>query len=313
MAEEISNYRITVKVERAVDGDTVRVFIDGQSESVRIQALDTEESRAGGDKPQTPWGKEAAKHAAELFAPGREIILDFDTPGTDPAPDTSLSRFRDNYGRLLALLFIDDGTDFQEHMISLGYSPYFPKYGNVRTDVLHRRYLAAERAAQAQRLGVWNQLEVNGAVLRDYPPLTAWWALRAAVIDDYRRARAQGTEILNPRIDFETIRQWAEEGRQATVFTEFQAYRRLSSSKAVIQIGSQAQPFSIFIPDIETAEAQALIELLETRYIAGGTEGGRTVTEPRRGYGYVRGQLKLYRGNPEIVVDGPEDVSDYPL
>jgi micrococcal nuclease len=311
MAEDTGNYRLTVKVERPVDGDTVRVFVNGQSESVRIQALDTEESRAGGDKPRTPWGKKAAEHAAELFTAGREIILDFDTPKTDEPPDTSLSRFRDNYGRLLALVFIDT-MDFQEHMISLGYSPYFPKYGNVRTDTLHRRYLQAERTAQAQRLGVWNQAEVNGSVQRDYPPLTAWWALRAAVIDDYRRARAQGTEIMNPRIDFETIKQWADEGRQATVFTEFQTYQRLSSRKAVIHIGSQAQPFSIFIPDIETAQAQDLIELLQTRYIAGGTEGGRTVTEPRRGYGYVRGQLKLFNGRPEIVVDGPEDVSDHP-
>lgn len=87
----------------------------------------------------------------------------------------------------------------------------------------------------------------------------------------------------------------------------------MSSRKAIIRIGSQAQPFSIFIPDIETAQGQALIALLKTRYIAGGTEGGRTVTEPRRGYGYVRGQLKLFNGQPEIVVDGPEDIADYPL
>jgi micrococcal nuclease len=312
MAENIGNHQLTAKVERPVDGDTVRVTVNGLSESVRIQALDTEESKAGGDKPVTPWGKKTAEHAATLFTPGREIILDFDTPKTDAPPDTALSRFRDNYGRLLALIFIDD-LDFQEHMISLGYSPYFPKYGNVHTEALHRRYLAAERKAQAQGLGVWNQVEVNGSVMRDYPALAAWWALRAAIIDDYRRARAEGTEILNPRIDFETITQWAEEGRQATVFTEFRTYRRLSSRKAVIDIGSQTQPFSIFIPDIETAKAQELIELLQTRYIAGGTEGGRTVTEPRRGYGYVRGHLKLFNERPEIVVDGPEDVFDHPL
>lgn len=196
MAEETNNHRLTVKVERPVDGDTVRIIVNGQSESLHIQALDTEESWAGSDKPSTPWGKKATEHAAELFTPGREIILDFDTPKTDGPLDISLSRFRDNFGRLLALVLIGD-MDFQEHMISLGYSPYFPKYGNVRTETFHRRYMAAERTAQAQHLGVWNQLEVNGSVQRDYPPLTAWWALRAAVIDDYRRARVQhGTEIL---------------------------------------------------------------------------------------------------------------------
>jgi micrococcal nuclease len=43
-------------VDRPVDGDTVRVLINGRSEALRILALDTEESRPGGDKPMTPWG-----------------------------------------------------------------------------------------------------------------------------------------------------------------------------------------------------------------------------------------------------------------
>ena len=67
------------------------------------------------------------------------------------------------------------------------------------------------------------------------------------------------------------------------------------------------------IPDIETKKGQRLVELLTARYIAGGTEGGRTVTEPCRGYGYVRGKLQMFRQQPEIVADGPEDLSDLPF
>src|SRR5690606_40250690 len=89
-------------------------------------------------------------------------IRDFHVTGVQTcALPISLSRFRDNYGRLLALIFIDD-LDYQEHLISLGYSPYFPKYGNVRTEALHRRYLAAERKAQAQGLG-----EIGRAACRE--------------------------------------------------------------------------------------------------------------------------------------------------
>jgi endonuclease YncB( thermonuclease family) len=116
----MENTRLEVRVERPVDGDTVRVKIGDRSEAVRIQALDTEESRAGGDKPITPWGKKAAEHAATLFAPGKKITLDFDTP-QDGEVRIDLSRFRDNFGRLLALAFVD-GQDFEEHMIEAGYS-----------------------------------------------------------------------------------------------------------------------------------------------------------------------------------------------
>jgi hypothetical protein len=37
------------------------------------------------------------------------------------------------------------------------------------------------------------------------------------------------------------------------------------------------------------------------------------VTRPRRSYGYVKGQLKLFNGRPEIIADGPEDFSDVPV
>ena len=111
----MANKTMEVVVERPVDGDTVRVLIDGKSESIRILGLDTEESKAGGDKPLTPWGKKAAEHAAELLSPGKTLTLDFDAP-EDGELDVNFSRFRDNFGRLLALVVVD-GMDFQEHMI----------------------------------------------------------------------------------------------------------------------------------------------------------------------------------------------------
>lgn len=308
----MENARLQVQVERPVDGDTVRVKIGDKSESVRIQALDTEESRAGGDKPLTPWGKKASEHAATLLTVGKTITLDFDEPESASAVQLDLARFRDNFGRLLALVFID-GKDFQQLMIEGGYSPYFCKYGNVRTKEYHRRYLAAERLAQSRRAGLWDQVAVNGSEQRNYAALGTWWALRAEVIDDYRRARAAGAQALNTRVDFEAVMKLAERGESVTLFTEFGQFRRLGSRKAMIDIGSVAQPFSIFIPDIEVPKGQALLSLLSLRYLSEGTEAGRTVTRPRRSYGYVKGRLQVFNGRPEIVADGPEDVSDVPF
>ena len=52
----IQGTTVEATVSRVVDGDTIRVFLPRQSddESLRILALDTEESRASGSKPVTP-------------------------------------------------------------------------------------------------------------------------------------------------------------------------------------------------------------------------------------------------------------------
>jgi micrococcal nuclease len=298
---------LAVAVEKAVDGDTVRVIINGQSESIRILALDTEESKAGGDKPVTPWGKEAAKHAASVFQPGKMITLEFE--GSDPL-EVCLKNYRDDFGRLLAFVHVD-AMDYQEHMILEGFSPYFTKYGNARFDLYHHRYVAAECAAQAARRGLWDQVTVNGSEQRNYALLGAWWSLRAAVIEDYRRARRAGMNILNSRLDFAAISAKARQGESAVIFTELREYVRLGSRKAVVEIGSKAQPFKIFIPDVESAGGEGLLNLLSERYIASGSDG-RTVTRPRRSYAYVSGPLKLFRDEPEIVLTDPSGVADSP-
>jgi micrococcal nuclease len=67
----IKGTHLDAKFSRMVDGDTIRVFLPGAAldESLRMLALDTEESNAGGSKPVTPWGKEA-KNRAEAYFPG---------------------------------------------------------------------------------------------------------------------------------------------------------------------------------------------------------------------------------------------------
>jgi len=50
------------------------------------------------------------------------------------------------------------GVDFQEVMIREGYSPYFMKYGNAELEDFHKKYQLAEREAQTETLGVWDQI-----------------------------------------------------------------------------------------------------------------------------------------------------------
>ena len=293
---------ITAKVSRVVDGDTIRVFLPNsdKDESIRILALDTEESNAGGSKPVTPWGKEAKLRAEAFFSPDDEVELAF--PGSEEY-EVCLKKYRGNYGRLLVFV-MKNGVDFQEVMIREGYSPYFMKYGNAELEDLHRKYQLAEREAQTETLGVWDQIEVNGSEIRNYAALGTWWKLRAEVIDRYRVAKQSSDNLFNTRLDYDTLVSLAEEEKEATVFTELRSIKRVGARSALILIGSEEQPFSLFLPDVESDEGQGIVKLLETRYISG------DATHPRRSYAYVNGTLSLYNDRPQIVVRDTDQITD---
>ena len=296
---------LTAHVTRVVDGDTIRVaheaLADGiDDEALRILSLDTEETNPSGGKPVTPWGHEAKRAAEAFFDAGDPVSLEF--PGDEPLEEC-LVRYRGNYGRLL--VHVDkDGVDFQEHMIGEGFSPYFMKYGHA-PDGRRARYETAERLAQAAHVGIWNQLGVNGSEVRNYAALSTWWRLRGEIVDDYRR-RFRGRDVPNSRLDYASLIERAGQGDRVTLFTELRELKRVGDRSAVVRIGSREQPFSVFVPDVESEAGRRLVWLLETRYFPGDD------AHPRRGYAYVEGALSLYRGAPQIVVESTERVLDEP-
>jgi micrococcal nuclease len=195
-------------------------------------------------------------------------------------------------------------------MIRNGYSPYFVKYGYAEHEANHLRYLAAEQMAQADNVGVWNQLVVNGTEARNYALLSVWWYLRAEVIQGYRRFKQQFPEavIYNTRSDYQTLLELSSEASEAanvTIFTELREPRRLGSNM-LIGIGAVKQPFNIFIPDVDLPERRAVLSGIMNRYVA--TDD----VHPRRSYAYVTGRLKQYRGTPEMVVTDLQQITDYP-
>lgn len=113
---DVQGTTMEVEVVSVVDGDTVKVDLQGEETNVRILALDTEESWAGSSKPRTPCGIEAEKQAQSFLPEGRTITLEF--PGDEPV-EQCLERYRDNYGRPMAYVHYD-GEDFQERMIGRG-------------------------------------------------------------------------------------------------------------------------------------------------------------------------------------------------
>jgi micrococcal nuclease len=299
---ELHGTTVDTSIDRVVDGDTVAVTIDGRQEKLRLSNLDTEESNHGSDKPVTPWGKKAKERATQLLPPGTAVTLEF--AGTEPLEDC-LRRYRDNFGRLLVWLYHDD-QDFQERMIGEGYSPYFSKYGYADFDSHHDRYLAAERTAQTAHVGVWDQVGVNGSEQRNYALLGVWWTLRAELITAYRGFRAGQPRLLNSRRDYADLEELAGRREEATVFTELRTYTPIGQNKAIVDIGSKAQPFKLFLPDVEGEEGQRLLRLLDGRYIP------KDDHHVRRSYGYVRGRLQLFRDEPEVVVTSAHQITDAP-
>jgi micrococcal nuclease len=131
---------IAARVTRVVDGDTIKVSIAGQVDTVRYIGVDTPETR----RPGTPiecFGKAASAHNRRLVE-GREVVL-----GTDAEP-------RDRYGRLLAYVHRrPDGLFVNAALVRDGYATILTIPPNVR----HAgRLLEAERAARRRGAGLWS-------------------------------------------------------------------------------------------------------------------------------------------------------------
>jgi micrococcal nuclease len=124
-------------VRRVVDGDTIEVRIAGRVERVRLLGVDTPESV--GDRPHECFGKEASAYTAALLPPGTGVRL-----VRDAEP-------RDDYGRLLAYVYIGD------RMVNLllatgGYADVL----SIRPNIAHAEELrAAVLSARRSGLGLW--------------------------------------------------------------------------------------------------------------------------------------------------------------
>ena len=296
---------LNATVVDVIDGDTLRVNIANHPpQNPRILSLDTEESLPQSGKPVTPLGHAATDAARDFWKVGDTIQLEF--PGNESVADC-LSKYRGNYDRLLVWAY-KDGTDYQEYMIRKGFSPYFTKYGYARFSDNHLRYIAAERDAQKRGSGIWDQLSGNGTEENNYALLTTWWTLRAEVIEGFRRYIATNPQVsvLNTRLDYHRLVQAANAEETATIFTELREITPLDGGHAVIDIGAIARPFKVFVPGAFTTAGREIINLLTQRYIPGDR------THPRKGYAYIDGRLKMFRGVPEIVIKSVSQVSDSP-
>lgn len=125
----------TVAVERAIDGDSVRLS-DGRQ--LRLIGINAPEFGKDGAPPQ-PLAREA-RAALAAMVNGHTLRIE---PGREP---------HDRHGRLLAHLYTDDGRHVETELVRRGLAWLIALPPNV--DHVHA-LTAAEAEARAARRGVW--------------------------------------------------------------------------------------------------------------------------------------------------------------
>jgi micrococcal nuclease len=129
-----------VKVDRVVDGDTVIVtFSDsGDEEKVRLIGVDTPESATQDEHLDIPFGEVASKFTKDSLL-NKTAYLEFDIDE------------RDQYGRMLAYLYID-GKMFNYRLLREGYALQVTYPPNVKYE---KEFSAAVEAARKDKNGIW--------------------------------------------------------------------------------------------------------------------------------------------------------------
>jgi micrococcal nuclease len=133
--------RARAEVVEIVDGDTIVVSLDGETERVRYIGIDTPESVAP-DQPVECFGHAASAANARLVE-GEVVELLFDR------------ELRDAYGRLLAYVYADDLL-VNADLVERGFARTLEIPPNTaKAELLERLEVAAGRAGR----GLWGACE----------------------------------------------------------------------------------------------------------------------------------------------------------
>ena len=128
------NAQDLVKVKRVIDGDTILLT---NGERVRLIGVDTPETKHP-QKPVERFGKEAYLFTKKMVE-GKEVRLKYDWPR------------KDKHDRLLAYVYLLNGTFLNAEIIKQGYGFAYTKYPFKYMEEF-RQY---EREARENKRGLW--------------------------------------------------------------------------------------------------------------------------------------------------------------
>lgn len=141
------------QVVEIVDGDTIRVEIDGQTYTIRYIGVDTPETKHP-EKPVEWMGPQATEANRELVG-GETVILEKDVSETD------------QYGRLLRYVWLLDGTFVNAELVRQGYAQAVSYPPDVKYQDRFRDL--QQEAAEAGR-GLWGPTPTPNPTQTPIPP-----------------------------------------------------------------------------------------------------------------------------------------------
>lgn len=130
-------------VAESYDGDTIGVDMAGTIERVRLIGVDTPETH----KPNTPvqcYGPEASEFTKEHVL-GKAVRLE-----ADPTNDN-----RDRYGRLLRYVYLQDGTLWNDKLVSEGYGFAYTSFPFMKKV----SFLQSQFNAAHEKKGLWTKCQ----------------------------------------------------------------------------------------------------------------------------------------------------------
>ena len=127
------------RVSKFVDGDTLAVDMNGQSQKVRFIGVDTPETHDPRKAVQC-YGQVAADFTKSFV--GRQPVRLVADP---------LDTNRDRYDRLLRYVYLPDGTLLNEELIKRGYGFAYIGFPFTKTQLFKQD----QQQAQTQRRGLW--------------------------------------------------------------------------------------------------------------------------------------------------------------
>lgn len=132
--------RLCYPVLRVVDGDTLRIRMEGgREEVIRLLGIDTPET-VKPNSPVEPYGKEASQFAKDTLL-NETVCLEFDV------------QKRDKYDRLLAYVYLEDGTFVNELLLLEGYAQVLTIPPNVK---YAQQFVESQRIARDAGKGLWS-------------------------------------------------------------------------------------------------------------------------------------------------------------
>ena len=142
-AKPVESSKVYYEVEKVVDGDTIRIYKDGQVERIRLLLIDTPESVHSEQYKNVAIGTVASNFTKDFLA-GHKVYLEYD------------QELQDRYGRTLAYVYREDGQSLNKALLYASLAKVSLYQPN---DKHYEEYKAIEREVRPKGKGIWADIE----------------------------------------------------------------------------------------------------------------------------------------------------------